>query len=400
MKEYLIVGGGIDALMAALRIKMNQTDADITIKTQNSDPRSSQFSNPHGSTWAGLSSRHVTFLEGYNRNLLGVNDFILQNTVSRGGWLGKNLQNFSEEELQWLARRLSAQHFISFNKKLSIFFKEYNKTAISIWHDLMRDKRELFHNVNINYNMRKYDNENIKEFSLSITNLSINILDYLEALGVKINFNTEVSSPADFQNIIIMVGAYGHRILQNTVVKNRLCAVAGNWLAADINSHHGDNFHICEPNLWEQNYTYLFRNRYIVSGGYALVGFDYRDLCPIQKNALVARNIQVAARRCHNIQAIGQVCFRGFTDNDLPLLTCEMQDDNKKIIIAAGMNTGTTTSSPLTGQIISNLLLGRDDPWQQKLDHLNYQWQLLINHHQEIYKQYYCNLAMQCEKVQ
>ena len=385
MKECLIIGGGIESLITALMIKKNGANIDITIKTINSDPREVDFTNAFGATWSGASARHISYLEGYNRNILKLNDFILKKKVSDGGWLGK--ERFSQEEQNWISKRIFAQKLEEFNLKLLRFYQEYNAEAIKIWHNLINVHEALFHNTEIKYGIKKLYCNNIpvqkkyREFSLLVHILAINILNYLEKSGVALKFNTKVDfiPTQDYQNIIVAVGAYDTELLKNTCLANRICAVGGCWLIGNTKNNNISNFQLRTNDLWQQNYSYIGNNKYIIGSGYAFVGFDVNSLCKKQENSLMKRSINLAEQFCKDVEPISKVCFRAFTDNDVPVLHIEDNHSSKKTIIIGGMNTGTTTSAPLTGQIVANILQNTDNPWMDKINEFNHEWEKSIN---------------------
>lgn len=391
MKKCLIVGGGIEGLFTAFMIKNNKLDIDITLKTINSDPRKIIMDNDYGATWSGLSSRHITYFEGYNRNILKLNELIFNNTVNNGGWLGKEKQDFSKEEKAWLKRRIAAQYFTSFNEELYKYYQEYNTKAIHIWHSLIETNSSLFDNTHITYGVKKLYNkvylekQPYQEFTLSIHNLAINILNYLELSGVHLEFNTHVKSIQHFQDVIISVGAYDHKLLNNTSATNRICAVAGAWLTGTSYTNEQNNFQLCTSDVWQQNFTHIQSNQYIIGAGYAFVGFDLNTLCNKQKAALVDRSIKLAQRFCYNVKPINKICFRAFTDNDVPLLNVEKNKMGGSTIIIGGMNTGTTTAAPHTGQIVANILDNRHDPWLERLSDFNKEWTNFITHKAKIF---------------
>lgn len=398
MKDCLVIGGGIEALMIALMIKISHRFANITIKTINSDPRKQDVNNLHGATWLGLSPRHITYLEGYNRNILRLNDVMLQKTVSNGGWLGQDIKDFSSAELNWIARRISAQHFFEFNQELFDFYKEYNTSALEIWHYLISTYGHLFDSVNIKYGIIKTPKHSIltknkyQEFSLSIQCLAKNIMDYLETLGVCLQFNTRVTSIPNNKNTIMAVGAYDHNLLKST--GNEICSIAGEWMVADIDNDHNFQVHTnTKHTLWQQNYTHIRDTTYILGGGYALAGFDYKNLCTQQRKALTNKNIELAKQFSPNIRPLNQICFRSFTDHDIPLLKVIQSKSQNKIILVGGMNTGTTTASPLTGQIVSNILFGNNDNWVKKIKQFHQEWDQLLVCNNNTYLEYRHSLS-------
>ncbi len=387
MKECLIIGGGIDALITAFHIMNNNKNIDLKIITTNSNPRDKTMHTPHGATWSSLSPRHVTHLEGYNRNLYQLNNVALTKKVSEGGWLGKN--SFSQAEQAWLERRLAAQSFVKFNSTLFEFYKNYNTSAIKKWHELIHSYKQLFHNTNVNYEIdkihayQKHTHTENRDFSLSIHKLAINIIDRLIDLGATIEFNTTAnwSTIQGIKNVIIAVGAYGHDLLKHTSLSNRVFAVAGCWLKGRIQNKN-INFQVRHHDLWQQNYSHTGNNQYIIGSGYAITGFNTTSLCEMEKGALITRSIKLAEQFCDNIQPLNKICFRAFTDNDIPLINVESTNSTKqKIIVIGGMNTGTTTAAPLTGHIVNNILNNISDPWLNKLQQLNTDWTRLITHH-------------------
>ncbi|MBQ4874687.1 MAG: FAD-binding oxidoreductase [Rickettsiaceae bacterium H1] len=382
MRKCLIVGGGIDALVAALAIKKSKGNFTVVVKTKNSDPRKYREIKS-GATWAGSSPRQITYLESYNRNLFGINELLLRKKVSQGGWLGK--ENFSYEERGWLERRIRAQQFTKFNWELLKFYKGYNREAIRLWYKLMSSHANLFHNTKVKYGVDKKHHNNINvsgnypEFTLSIRNFAINILDYLEESGVELQFDTQVdfNSIKDFPNVVIAVGAYDSELLKNTSVADRIFAIAGCWLIGNARGGN-DNFQLRTEDLWQQNYSYIGSNKYVIGSGYAIAGFDTNSLCEVQKRALVDRSMELAEKFCDEVKPVDRICFRAFTDNDVPLLHVENNDNWGKTIIIGGMNTGTATAAPLTGQIVANALQGYDELWLKKLNLFNAEWTKLV----------------------
>ncbi len=392
MEKILIVGGGIEALFIAFMIKKNNPKSDITITTKNSDPRKAIMKNCDGATWSGMSPKHITCTEGYNRNVMCLNKRLLQKKVNTGGWLGK--AEFSNEEKKWLIRRTLAQSFHGFNSKLLSFYKQYNTTSINIWHDLIFEYGELFCNTKIVYGVKRLCKRNCVnnlEFSLCIHSLAINILNYLEANGVFLQFESEIIWSSllqqGAQSIILAVGAYDNQLLQYTEVANRIFAIGGGWLKGKSKEKKNMQMHQ-KKDLWQLNYTPIGNQKCVIGGGYAAVGFDVNSLCKEQMAALNKKNLLLAQKFCNTLKVMDKVCFRAFTDNDVPILVTQPISSRRRLIIVGGMNTGTTAAAPLTAEIVCHLLTNEKNFWLTRLNDFNEEWQYLLSIHRDMYMEH------------
>lgn len=179
--KNLVVGGGIDALMTSYMLKLKAPHSEVKIITKNADPRildrtdigfylDSEEKQLDGSTWNGLINRYITLFEGHNYTgntaTYPEMDFMFQNLITEGGWLGKDFAGLNLEEIQWLARRVTAccEENANFNRDLFEFYVNYNRFAINWWHVIRENQPELFADVDLTTGVaRVYDNKELFE---------------------------------------------------------------------------------------------------------------------------------------------------------------------------------------------------------------------------------------------
>jgi len=169
-----IVGVGISSLMIAM--KLLEEGFDINIYTKGPDPRINQDSEQYGSTGNGRMGRFVTGFEGEtylsDTPMYPDMQFAFQNPVSKGGWLSKPIDEYSQEDQEWLQKRYEAS--LDLDKVKDIFEKYYvdhNRESIKLWQELHKSKSFLFKDTDVT-NMhdgvlRLYDNETVFKSTLN-----------------------------------------------------------------------------------------------------------------------------------------------------------------------------------------------------------------------------------------
>lgn len=179
--QNVVVGGGIDALMTAYMLKLKAPHSEVKIITKNADPRivdrtdlgfyvDSEEKQLDGSTWNGLINRYITLFEGHNYTgntaTYPEMDFMFQNRITEGGWLGKDFSDLNLEEIQWLAKRVTAccEENAAFNSSLFEFYVNYNRFAMNWWQVIRESEPELFADVDLTTGVaRVYDNKELFE---------------------------------------------------------------------------------------------------------------------------------------------------------------------------------------------------------------------------------------------
>lgn len=148
MNNVIIIGSGISGLICALKFCNEKYKVKIITKSPDILSNSKEF---YSSTMNGESGRFFTVFEGHpyignSETYPNMRD-AFRERISKGGWLGKDLEYYTKDERKWLEKRWKFnENDLTYQENFE-YYVDANKWSISWWKDFTENHPELFDNT-------------------------------------------------------------------------------------------------------------------------------------------------------------------------------------------------------------------------------------------------------------